>query len=395
MRVVWATSNLPDPALGGGPSLEHELLRWASHHHDVTLITGGLAPGEAVPAAITALPVSDVVAAGVPPPRPPGRLGLLRQSVSGAPFEFRAAQPRVARLAELVAERPTDLVQVVWPESAPVAIDAARRGPTVFLPADSFIRHARRQLDSARTARHRVYWSLQLSRARTWERGYARAGRVSVVSPLDAAAMAELGVAATVVPTPLADSWFEPSGLARDGDRVAFVGALDYAPNVDAVQWLVDSIWPLVRRDRPTARLEVVGRRPGRLLVSAVEAAGGVVRADVDDVRPHYATAAVVIAPLRLGSGVRIKLLHAMASHAPLVANTSAIESLPLEPGRHLLVADDAAGLAGAVVATLADPVAASRRAEAAAVVAASHRSERVIGAFAALWDRAVSGSAT
>jgi glycosyltransferase involved in cell wall biosynthesis len=392
MRVLWATSNLPDPTLGGGPSLEHEWLRWAAEHHEVTLVTGGLADGDELPSSIGDLPLVEVVAAGAPAPRRPGRVGLLARSLAGPPWEFAVAQPRVGRVARAVAARPADLVHVMWAEAAPVAVASVAAGRrTAFFPSDSFARHARRRLAAADDLAQRVYWRLQLARTVAWERQYRRAGAVAVAAPVDARLLAEAGAATSVIPSPVAASWFEPPSppVARDADLVTFVGALDYGPNVEAVRWLCADVWPRVAAGRPTARLHVVGRHPLPELVAAVEAVGGEVLADVPDVRPHYRRAGAVIVPIRLGSGLRTKVLHALACEAPLVATTIAIEGVDLEPGRDLLVADDAPGLAAAVLATLADPPAAAARAATARAVALAHHSDVVLGALAELWERA------
>lgn len=395
MRVLWATSLLPDPTFGGGPSIEHEHLRWASRHHEVTLVTGGLRPGDPVPPALAELSLVEVVAAGAADLAPLGRVGTFGRSLSGPPLELLVAQPRVQRIAAELEHRSADLVHVAWAESAPVAVQAARRFPTAFFACDSFTRHAERQLGEARSVRQRVYWRLQRARTRAWERGYCAAGEVAVVSPVDAAALGELGVRAMVVPSALGDEWFEPSVVGREPELVTFIGALDYGPNVEAVGWLLHEVWPRIRAVRTGARLRVIGRHPVPSLAAAVAVtAGAELLADVPEVRSHYGAAAAVLLPIRLGSGVRTKVLHAFACRAPVVATARAVEGLDVRDGDQVLLADDAAGLAAATLRTLDDPRAAAARADRAAEIAAAHRTERVISSLEALWHRAAtSGS--
>jgi glycosyltransferase involved in cell wall biosynthesis len=389
MDVLWATSNLPDPTLGGGAALEHELLRQAAHHHRVTLVTGGLAPGEPVPAPLVDLGLVDVVAAGAPRRTQPGRIGTLLRSLSGPPFEFWMAGPKVAEVGRQVASRRADLVHVMWAETAPVAIAAARRGPTAFLATDAFTRHEERELALATTRRQKLYRWLQLRLTRRWERSYRGAGAVAAVSPIDAAVFEAAGVTAGVVPVVLGDDWFEAPRVTPDADLVSFIAALDYGPNQDAAAWLLDSVWPLIQAARPATTLHLVGRHPSADLRAAASAAGAVLHADVDDVRPHYWRSSVIVIPVRLGSGTRTKVLHAMASGRPVVATSAACEGLAVTAGEHLLVADDAPGLAAAVVAALDDPAAARRRAEVAQGFAAQHRADRAGEALAELWARA------
>ena len=129
----------------------------------------------------------------------------------------------------------------------------------------------------------------------------------------------------TVIENPIADEYFAAPAIARRDDTVVFVGSLAYPPNTDAITWIVQDIWPRVCRQRPDARLVVVGRGDGDSVTvprmrSLVESVGGTFAVDVPDVRPYYWEASVVVAPLRLGAGLRNKVIHAMACHAPVVA---------------------------------------------------------------------------
>lgn len=389
MDVLWATSNLPDPTLGGGAALEHELLRRAVRRHRVTLVTGGLSPGAPVPAVLADLDLAEVVAAGVSRPAVPSRPVLLWRSIVGPPFQFWVAGRNVAAVGREVARRRADLVHVMWAETAPVAVAAARRGPTAFLATDAFTRHEQRELDQATTLRQKLFRRLQLAATKRWERTYRDAGAVAAVSPIDAAVFEAGGVPASVVPIVLGEEWFEPATEIREPDRVTFIAALDYGPNIDAAAWLLEEIWPRIRQARPAAELHVVGRNPSAELAARARGAGAVLHADVDDVRPHYWRSSAVVIPVRLGSGTRTKVLHAMACGVPIVATSAACEGLDVAPGEHLLVADDAAGLARAVLSVLDDPDGAAARARAAAAFAAGHGGEDAERALEDLWARA------
>ena len=131
----------------------------------------------------------------------------------------------------------------------------------------------------------------------------------------------------------------------RSTNEVVFAGTLDYRPNIDAVEWLVDDMWPTVKARVPDAKLVVVGRSPTQAVADAVARAGGELHGDVADIRPFYWGAAVAVSPIRLGSGLRNKQLHAMASRAPLVTTPTALEGVPVKPGEHALVADGAGAL--------------------------------------------------
>ena len=103
-------------------------------------------------------------------------------------------------------------------------------------------------------------------------------------------------------------------------------------------------------------------------VVQQVESIGGHLAVDVPDIRPYYWEATVVVAPVRLGAGLRNKVIHAMACHAPVVATPMALEGIAVEDGAHVVTASSAEGLADAIVRTMSEPEESARRAEAAAL---------------------------
>jgi glycosyltransferase involved in cell wall biosynthesis len=154
------------------------------------------------------------------------------------------------------------------------------------------------------------------------------------------------------------------------------------------VLWLTSEIWPLVVERCPDAKLVIVGRHPVDEVVRAAADSGASLEADVEDVRPYYWKAAVLVAPIRLGSGLRNKVLHAMACEAPVVATPTALEGMDAESGRHLLVASDARGFADAIVETLDDPEAARERVAAARAFVEGFRGRAVADKLEAWWQR-------
>jgi sugar transferase (PEP-CTERM/EpsH1 system associated) len=119
----------------------------------------------------------------------------------------------------------------------------------------------------------------------------------------------------------------------------AFVGALDYPPNVDAVTWFCREVWPELRLRRPEARLLLIGRRPVPAVTEAAGLPGVDLFADVPDVRPHLARAALAVAPLRIARGVQNKVLEALAMSKAVVASPQALAGLKANPGEHLQTA--------------------------------------------------------
>jgi glycosyltransferase involved in cell wall biosynthesis len=182
----------------------------------------------------------------------------------------------------------------------------------------------------------------------------ARGGPCLVVSARERAA---LGGAANVRVVPngvdAAAFPFRPDG--RPAARLVFAGNLGYFPNVDAAEWLARDVLPRVRAAVPAAELRLVGARPARRVRALVDLPGVSLAAAVPDVATELAAASVAVIPLRAGSGLQNKVLEALATGTPVVATPRATDGLDVRGGEHLLVAEDAAGLADATVALLRD----------------------------------------
>jgi sugar transferase (PEP-CTERM/EpsH1 system associated) len=139
------------------------------------------------------------------------------------------------------------------------------------------------------------------------------------------------------------------------GSCCAFVGALDYRPNVDAVTWFCREVWPELHLRRPQARFLLIGRRPVPAVTEAARQPGVELHRDVPDVRPHLGKATVSVAPLRIARGVQNKVLEALAMGKAVVASPPALAGLRARPGEHLLTASAAADWVGAVDRLLGD----------------------------------------
>ena len=153
---------------------------------------------------------------------------------------------------------------------------------------------------------------------------------------------------------------------ADEGPLAVFTGQMDYRPNIDAVRWFATDILPLIRGRHQHARFAIVGRAPTDEVRALAALPGVTVTGEVPDVRPWLAAADAVVAPLLLARGVQNKLLEAMAMARPVVASAAAATGIDAVPGEHLLVADNAAGIAEAVCALFDDCAAAAKMGQAA-----------------------------
>jgi len=138
-----------------------------------------------------------------------------------------------------------------------------------------------------------------------------------------------------------------PYAQRRD---LVFVGGFRHPPNVDAVRWFIDDVWPQVRAALPDVRFHCIGGDVPPEIRERGDRDGVLVHGHVADIAPYMDGCRISIAPLRFGAGVKGKVNLAMAHGQAVVATTCAIEGMHLLDGRDVLVADDAPGFAGAIV---------------------------------------------
>jgi glycosyltransferase involved in cell wall biosynthesis len=161
-------------------------------------------------------------------------------------------------------------------------------------------------------------------------------------------------------------AYFQPRGVQREPGRILFLGSLDWRPNLDGARLLLERVFPAVRAAEPSATLWVVGRNPPDWLVRQAASQPGVeLHASVPDVRPFLERCAVMVVPLRIGGGSRLKILEALANGAPVLSTRIGAEGLCLEGGRHLTVVEAIDDLAPALTVALRIPDALQRQADA------------------------------
>jgi polysaccharide biosynthesis protein PslH len=266
-----------------------------------------------------------------------------------------------ATVEQTLREQPFDVVVFDFVHATPLMparLDAASVCFTHNVETEIFDRHAQK----AGSAWMRRIWSHQARKMRRFEReALARYDGVVAVSERDATIFGrDFGCRAAVIPTGVDLDFFaflEPTPAAADtGGKVVFTGSMDWAANIDGIAYFLELVWPRVLAARPDARFEIVGRSPPASLLKMAESTRGVnFTGRVEDVRPHVRDAQVFVIPLRVGGGTRIKAFEAMAMGCPMVSTALGVEGLEVVDGEHLLVRDEAASFADAVVSLLAD----------------------------------------
>lgn len=277
-----------------------------------------------------------------------------------------AARRLAERASELIRREFFDAV-VYSGKRSDAALASLDMLPVVVDMCDATTLRLKREMAVASPSRRAALEVLARQVRRTERRMLDRADRAlfasardlegllhEVADGSDAASIAARSRRSVVVPNGV-DTRFWSRSSPTLGDEVVFTGAMNYGPNVDAAVLLARTIFPLVRRELPAARLTLVGRDPLPEVLALGDLEGVRVTGYVDDVRPYLESAAIFAAPLRFGAGIQNKLLEAMSMAVPSVVSTLAADGLRTVDGEMppVVVVDDDAAAANAIVATL------------------------------------------
>lgn len=170
----------------------------------------------------------------------------------------------------------------------------------------------------------------------------------------------------TVIPNSIDVTQYETVPDEVISFDLMFSGKMDYRPNVDAVLWFAEAVWPQIKKKRPFTTWAIVGQKPHARLDPLRELDGVTLTGWVDSMAPYLHGAAISIMPFRIGSGTRLKIIEAMAAKKAIVSTPIGAEGFPLRHDQELLLAETAVGLETAVLHLLNSPADQRRLGEAA-----------------------------
>ena len=366
MNFLSLTPQLPYPPRQGAAIRNWGILRELAKQHDVHLLS--FAEQDA-----TDLPHLASLTTVAPP---------VRHLTERLRDLIRTTEPDMARrlwshefanaLEQLLSRHSFDVVQVEGIEMVPYALPylGHQTGPIWVYDAhnaETDLQRSAMLADWRKPTRWHAaaYSAIQVWKLKRYESQHLpKFDQVVAVSELDAQHLKQLsGATPLVIPNGIDSKQFAPNRYPpapamqkQTAPALVFTGKMDFRPNVDALLWFVDHILPHIESDGLRPILWAVGQKPHPALARLQSHPQVIITGWVDAIEPYLAGADVVVVPLRMGSGTRLKVLQALSMARPVVGTTLGCAGLSLRHGEHLCLADDPLPFANAISQMLRQP---------------------------------------
>lgn len=389
MRVCFCVHRLPYPPIAGGKTETYKLIEGlAEGGHDVEVIAYCDDPDQARKME------SEVGCPVVPVPGSPDRTwpNLLKNVVSSDPLPVMKA--RTGRYQNEVRDRAedADVLHLHALQTSYLASSLDVDAPTVLrfnnVKYEIYRQYAKHTGNPAES----LYAYLQYAKSRRFETRIPEKSDLTLtITPEDRERLTRRATSAIieVLPGGVDLSRFRPDNGEPEEQTITFFGSMDYHPNEDAAIWFTENVFPRIRARFDDATFEIVGKSPPQSVEVLANRDGVRVTGFVEDIQEYVHRATVVVIPIRVGTGVRIKLLHAMAMGKPIVSTPVGAQGIRVEDGRHASIAQTSEAFATAVEGLLADPERRERLGRhARTLVETDHQWPKIVERLGAYYDR-------
>ncbi len=181
--------------------------------------------------------------------------------------------------------------------------------------------------------------------------------RDALLEGVGEAKRAPLAAKISSIPIAIDAQKLQPIQRQPNSRNIMTLGSLNYPPNLDGIRWFMEEIFPLVQQKAPDVTLTVIGKNPPASFMQMARESNGAIDVTgyVESLTPYMEAAALMVVPVRAGSGMRVRLLEAFACAMPTVTTTIGLEGIAAEADKEILIADDPQSFADAVLRLLQD----------------------------------------
>ncbi|MDQ6694573.1 MAG: glycosyltransferase [Chloroflexota bacterium] len=371
IRILLLVPQWPDPPMQGAAIRNLQIALYLAQRHSVTLLT--FEAGHAFTETTNLRSICERVEVLPLPTR--GSLQRLKTLATSTQPDMAwrlRSDDMWSKVTEVCASERYSHIHVEGIEMATYGLLAAQLMPGAKLTYDAHNAEALLQrrafttdVKQWRSLPRAMYSLVQWWRLRRFEKQICQVSRyVLAVSEADLEALKKLVVGHTeqmrLLPNGVEpDYWRRGVGYTEPTMSVVasivFDGTMDYRPNVDAAVWFAHEVWPLIRQSRRDACFYIVGRNPSPAVTALEKIEGVNVIGPVDDPRGWVAGASVYVVPMRMGGGVRLKVLQAMSMACAIVSTHMGAEGIDVQDGREMLLARSPEEFARSALTLLSD----------------------------------------
>ncbi|MEH6559195.1 MAG: glycosyltransferase [Oceanicoccus sp.] len=359
-KLLFITPELPYPAQSGGKVKSLKLLHALAERYDVTLACPlKLDDALHVQAFHAISPCRDHLHDAVDVARSAGNLA--RSYLQGIPLNVHRTHSRRLQADIALVAGEYEVVFLDHYEVFPY-LPQTYQGLTVYHAHNAYFKMWQRYAQLPGNPAMRLAAHFEAKRVRDYEAAVANFTDLTFAAPNDALELKQLGVEECKLHHTFHlgdDRQLELPDLqyADTAKKLMYVGFLGWEPNAQGLLWFIEHVWPQLVQRHPDLRFDIVGKNPDQRLKAAAASWQGIsLKGFVPDLQEVYRDSRVSVAPLLFGSGMKVKVLDAMARGMPTVTTSVGAEGIDIEQGKHLLVADSPDDMASEVDRLLTDP---------------------------------------
>lgn len=361
MRVLLLTQVLPYPPDSGPKIKTYHVIKYLAQRHRVTLVA--FVRDTDKPEYIAHLKTLCERVITVPIQRAASRdlVFLGKSLLSGQPWMMlRDERPEMrAALAELAATSQFDIVHADQLNMGQYALPFPSGRKVLDLHNALWVLYKRMSEAQSFTNPMKYLLMRDWPLLKRYEAEMCRRfDAVTAVSEEDKAALIEAGAPSAMTVIPIAVDLDSQPYIERQpkGPHIIHIGTMYWPANINAINWFLDAIYPLIKARLPEVRCTLIGARPPESIIERAKADPSLtVTGYVDDPLPYLQDASMMIVPLKAGGGMRVKILNALAQGIPMVTTTVGCEGIAVTPDKDILIADEPASFAEASLRLLTD----------------------------------------
>ncbi|MEM7130724.1 MAG: glycosyltransferase [Chloroflexota bacterium] len=359
MKILYIAPDLPYPLANGGKIRTFSLLRNVAREHEVTFIAYDKQPDDPTRIGIfqefcksaTAIPLQKQQT------RDEKRKVQMKSILSSKPYQYYASHSSCMQkeIDKALAQEQFDLIHV---EFSQLGYHKFPDGIPTFLDQHNVeydLLH-RIYLNEALSLR-KLYCYLEWKKFKRDELHICQKfSHCAVTSERDKRLLQEdlPQLPCHVIPNGVDSTYFRVDDVEdAEPNTILFTGTIDYYPNTDGLKYFLESIFPLIQQQIPDIHFIIAGRNPPPAIQQYENQPGITITGFVDDMRTYYRKAQVVVVPLRMGGGTRLKILEAMSMQKPIVSTTVGAEGIDVQSGQNIVLADEPNEFAQAAVELL------------------------------------------